>query len=95
MKETRICIIGGGSRLWAIQFFKDLAYAKMTHGTVVLHDIDHKAAVNNVSVGVQTFRVNESEGRFRFTCEDNLEKALEGVDLVIISIEPGSIECRR
>ena len=95
MKETRICIIGGGSRLWAIQFFKDLAYAKMTHGTVVLHDIDHKAAVNNVSVGVQTFRVNESEGRFRFTCEDNLEKALEGVDLVIISIEPGAIECRR
>ena len=51
MKETRICIIGGGSRLWAIQFFKDLAYNKMTHGTVVLHDIDHKSAENNVAVG--------------------------------------------
>ena len=95
MKETRICIIGGGSRLWAIQFFKDLAYNKMTHGTVVLYDIDHKAAVNNVSVGEQTFRVNDSEGRFKFIAEDNLEKALEGVDLVIISIEPGNIECRR
>ena len=61
MKETRICIIGGGSRLWAIQFFKDLAYNKMTHGTVVLHDIDHKAAMNNVAVGEQTFRVNEAK----------------------------------
>ena len=76
MKETRICIIGGGSRLWAIQFFKDLAYNKMTHGTVVLHDIDHKAAMNNVAVGEQTFRVNDSEGRFKFIAEDNLEKAL-------------------
>ena len=95
MKETRICIIGGGSRLWAIQFFKDLAYNKMTHGTVVLHDIDHKAAMNNVAVGEQTFRVNDSEGRFKFIAEDNLEKALEGVDLVIISIEPGNIECRK
>ena len=95
MKETRICIIGGGSRLWAIQFFKDLAYNKMTHGTVVLHDIDHKAAMNNVVVGEQTFRVNDSEGRFKFIAEDNLEKALEGVDLVIISIEPGNIECRK
>lgn len=95
MKETRICIIGGGSRLWAIQFFKDLAYNKMTHGTVVLHDIDHKSAENNVAVGYQTFRVNGCENRFKFIAEDNLEKALEGVDLVIISIEPGNIECRR
>ena len=95
MKETRICIIGGGSRLWAIQFFKDLAYNKMTHGTVVLHDIDHKAAENNVAVGNQTFRVNGCENRFNFIAEDNLEKALADVDLVIISIEPGNIECRR
>lgn len=95
MKETRICIIGGGSRLWAIQFFKDLAYNKMTNGTVVLYDIDHKAAMNNVVVGEQTFRVNDSVGRFKFIAEDNLEKALEGVDLVIISIEPGNIECRK
>ena len=95
MKETRICIIGGGSRLWAIQFFKDLAYNKMTNGTVVLYDIDHKAAMNNVAVGEQTFRVNDSVGRFKFIAEDNLEKALQGVDLVIISIEPGNIECRK
>ena len=94
MKETKITIIGGGSRLWAIQFFKDLAYNKMTHGKVVLHDIDSRAAFNNVEVGKKTFEVNGSEGRFTFSSEDNLEKALEGADQVIISIEPGAISCR-
>ena len=95
MKETRICIIGGGSRLWAIQFIKDLAYNKMTHGTVVLHDIDHNAALNNVAVANQIFKVNDSVGRFNFIAEDDLEKALTNANLVIISIEPGNIECRR
>lgn len=95
MKETRICIIGGGSRLWAIQFIKDLSYNKMTHGTVVLHDIDHNAAINNVKVANQIFKVNDSVNRFNFIAEDDLEKALEGASLVIISIEPGNIECRR
>ena len=95
MKETRICIIGGGSRLWAIQFIKDLAYNKMTHGTVVLHDIDHNAALNNVAVANQIFKVNDSVGRFNFIAEDDLEKALINANLVIISIEPGNIECRR
>lgn len=50
MKETRICIIGGGGRLWAIQFMKDLAYNTMTHGTLVLYDIDKEAARNNIAV---------------------------------------------
>ncbi|MGN0905604.1 MAG: alpha-galactosidase [Bullifex sp.] len=95
MKETRICIIGGGSRLWAIGFFRDLAFNKMTHGTVVLHDINHQAALNNVCVGERTMKLNGSEGRFAFISEDNLEKALEGADLVIISIEPGDITCRK
>jgi len=94
MKETRICIIGGGSRLWAIQFFRDLGYNKMTHGTVVLYDIDKQAARNNVEVGKRTMKINGSEGRFDFIAVDDLEEALKGVDLVIISIEPGKTECR-
>ena len=95
MKDTRICIIGGGSRLWAIEFMEDLAFNKMTHGTLVLHDIDHEAALKNVSVGERIFKLNDSGNRFKVIAEDNLEKALEGCDLVIISIEPGSIECRK
>ncbi len=70
MKETRICIIGGGGRLWAIQFMKDLAYNTMTHGTLVLYDIDKQAAHNNVAVAERVFKVNNSEGRFRVIAED-------------------------
>ena len=94
MKETRICIIGGGSRKWAIKFIKDLAYNTMTHGTIVLHDIDHRGALNNVEVANRILALNSSSNRFSVIAEDNLEKALEGADLVIISIEPGNIRCR-
>jgi alpha-galactosidase len=94
MKETRICIIGGGGRLWAIQFMKDLAYNTMTHGTLVLYDIDKEAARNNIAVANQVFAVNKSEGRFNVIAIDDLGQALSGCDMVIISIEPGRTECR-
>lgn len=94
MKETKICIIGGGSRQWAIQFFRDLAYNKMTHGSISLYDIDKEAARNNVNVAERAFAVNSSEGRFTVEAVDGLEEALKGSDLVIISIEPGCTECR-
>ncbi|WP_332447795.1 family 4 glycosyl hydrolase [Sphaerochaeta sp.] len=94
MKETRICIVGGGGRLWAIQFMKDLAYNTMTHGTLVLYDIDKEAARNNVAVAHQIMAVNNSEGRFNVVAVDDLGEALTGCDMVIISIEPGKTECR-
>lgn len=94
MKETRICIIGGGSRQWAIQFMKDLAYNTMTHGTLVLYDIDKQAARNNVKVAQQVASVNKSEGRFHVEACDEIGDALSGCDLVIISIEPGKTEAR-
>ena len=94
MKNARICIIGGGSRLWAINFMKDLALNKEIAGTVVLHDIDKEAARNNVEVGNRMLKINGGENRFSFIAEDNLEKALEGANLVLITIEPGKTECR-
>ncbi|MCR5731953.1 MAG: alpha-galactosidase [Sphaerochaetaceae bacterium] len=94
MRETRICIIGGGSRLWAINFMKDLALNKDVSGTVVLHDIDPEASRNNVEVGNRMLKINGSEGRFVYVAEDNLEKALVGAELVLIAIEPGITECR-
>lgn len=94
MINTRICIIGGGSRLWAINFMMDLALCKNASGTVVLHDIDGDAARNNVEVGKRMLRINGNEDRFEYIAEDNLEKALEGANLVLIAIEPGKTECR-
>lgn len=95
MKDINITIIGGGSRLWAISFMKDLTLNKETHGTVTLYDIDPVMSRNNVKVGNRMLEVNNQNGRFTYRAEDNLEKALENADLVIIAIEPGRIECRK
>ncbi len=95
MKDINITIIGGGSRLWAISFMKDLTLNKEAHGTVTLYDIDPKAAQNNVEVGMRMLSLNGQEGRFKYRAEKEIEKALDGADLVIIAIEPGRIECRK
>ena len=87
MKAERICIIGGGGRLWTIQFLKDLAYNRDTHGTVVLYDRDGEAARNNVAVARRIMAVNGAVGRFTVTSEEELGKALDGCTLIIISIE--------
>ena len=95
MKDIRVTIIGGGSRLWAISFMKDLTLNRDAHGTVTLYDLDKKAAENNVEVGSRMLSVNGEERRFIYKAEDDIEKALTGADLVIIAIEPGRIECRK
>lgn len=95
MKDINITIIGGGSRLWAISFMKDLTLNKLCHGRVTLYDIDPAASRNNCTVGNRMLKVNGEEGRFIYTAEDDIEKALDGADLVIIAIEPGRIECRK
>lgn len=73
---------------------KDLSLNKNVCGTVVLHDIDPTASRNNDEVGNRMLKINSSENRFVYIAEDNLEKALEGADLVLIAIEPGKTECR-
>lgn len=94
MKSTRICIIGGGGRLWPIQFMKDLTLRAGTNGHLVLHDIDHEAAVNNVEVAKRIFATNNRSGSFTVSAEDELSAALAGADIVVISIEPGKSEAR-
>jgi len=95
MQAERICIIGGGGRQWTIQFLKDLSYNRDTRGSVVLYDIDREAAQNNVAVAERIMALNGATGRFTVKAEENLGSALEGCDLVIISIEPGSTSLRR
>jgi len=94
MGKRHITIIGGGSRQWAIQFMKDLALNPSTEGSLTLYDIDYQAAVNNVLVAERVFRLNHAKDRFVVNAEKNIDKALEGKDFVIISIEPGKTSCR-
>ena len=94
MKSTNICIIGGGSRQWAISFMKDLMLKEMTSGHIALYDIDFEAAKNNESVARRMFKINKAENRFSVDAVESAEKALTGADLVIISIEPGDTRYR-
>lgn len=94
MKDVRICIIGGGSRMWAIEFMRDLTMHDDITGTLVLYDRDYEAAKRNVSVAEQCFKVNHWEGHVKVVAEKEIGKALDGCNLVIISIEPGRTECR-
>jgi alpha-galactosidase len=94
MTNVNICIIGGGGRAWAITFMRDLAGADDVQGKICLYDIDHEAASNNVEVGNRIFRLNGKEGRFHITSCPSLAQALEGSDLVVISIEPGKTSYR-
>ena len=58
MENTRICIIGGGSRQWAIRFLMDLSLQDKIGAHVALYDIDRKAAENNKEVAERIFRIN-------------------------------------
>ncbi|MDY6343585.1 MAG: alpha-galactosidase, partial [Sphaerochaetaceae bacterium] len=89
-----MCIIGGGSRMWAIEFMRDLTMHDDITGTLVLYDRDYDAAKRNVGVADQCFKVNHWEGHVKVVAEKEIGKALDGCNLVIISIEPGRTECR-
>ena len=94
MKSTNICIIGGGSRQWAISFMKDLMLKEMTSGHIALYDIDAEAAKNNETVARRMFKINNAENRFTVDAVNTAEEGLKGADLVIMSIEPGDTKLR-
>ena len=95
MEKIRVCIIGGGSRLWAIQFLKDLTLQNKLSAHVVLYDIDRKAAENNKAVANEIFRTNGKADVLSVSVASTLDEGLKGGDFVIIAIEPGLTEIRK
>ena len=89
-EKLKICHIGGGSRDWAWVFMKDLCYEKEISGTIYLYDINIEAARDNEALANKLMA--DYHGRWTYKTESTLEKALEGVDFVVISILPGSFE---
>lgn len=93
MKNVKITIIGGGSRQWAIGMLKDLTRQDRITAHVCLYDINAQAALDNVEIAKRIFSVNGASG-FSVSASSDIGSALTGSDFVIISIEPGVIECR-
>ena len=94
MENTRICIIGGGSRQWAIRFLMDLSLQDKIGAHVALYDIDRKAADNNKEVAERIFRIN-GKSHLSVSVASTLDEGLKGVDFIIIAIEPGCIDIRQ
>lgn len=95
MEMVRICIIGGGSRLWAIRFLQDLTLQDKVSAHVVLYDIDKKAALNNEAVANEIFKVNGKSNMLSVSVADTLPEGLKGTDFIIIAIEPGVTDIRK
>lgn len=88
----RIAYIGGGSRGWAWGLMGDLALQDVLEGEVRLYDIDHPAAEENAIIGNQKAALPEAKSRWSYTAERDLDAALEGADIVVISILPGTFD---
>lgn len=92
MLDLKIAYIGGGSRNWARTLMNDLASCADLNGEVRLYDINIEAARLNEKLGNWVFNQPQALSCWRWRAVEKLEEALKGVDLVIISIQPGTLE---
>ncbi|RPJ50222.1 MAG: alpha-glucosidase/alpha-galactosidase [Chloroflexi bacterium] len=92
MVDLNIAYIGGGSRNWARTLMNDLATCPDLNGEVRLYDIDIEAARINERLASIIWAQPEVCSHWHFRTFESLPAALKGADLVIISIQPGSLE---
>lgn len=91
-QDLVIAYIGGGSRGWAWGFMKDLAQDEAMGGLVRLYDIDREAAEKNRRIGRMISAHEDAKARWRYETAASLPDALQGADVVVISILPGTLD---
>lgn len=89
----KIAYIGGGSRGWARNLMRDLALCPDLTGQVALYDIDLESAQLNEQLGNLLQQQPGVVGRWQYRAVPTLAEALRGADFVVMSIQPGSLEC--
>jgi len=94
MKNVNICYIGGGSKNWAQKYFSDLVLQDKLCGTMRLYDIDKVMAKVNKKYFEKLMKNNKDKVNTNWKCEvyTDIDSALKGVDIVIISILPYSLK---
>jgi len=90
-EKLKICYIGGGSRNWAWVLMQDLAFEKDICGNIELYDLKNDDAKTNEVIGNKLME-KHNQGRWKFHANPSLQDALDGSDIVIISILPGDFE---
>lgn len=93
ISELKIAYIGGGSREWARKLMIDLALCPDLSGQVALYDIDLDSAGLNEQLGNWLQDQPGVVSRWHYVAVPALEAALQGADFVVLSIQPGTLEC--
>ncbi len=91
-KNLKITYVGGGSRAWARNLMNDLAKESELSGSIYLYDIDTKAAEANASIGNTISAREDVVGKWNYIVENDMDLALKGADIVIISVLPGTFD---
>ena len=91
----KIAYIGGGSRDWARKLMIDLALCPDLTGEVALYDIDMDSARLNEQLGNWMQTQNGVVSKWRYTAVSTLRETMHDANIVIISIQPGSLELMR
>lgn len=89
--RVRIAFVGGGSLNWAMSLMSDLAFDTRLAADVRLYDINYAAAERNAEVGQKYAAVSKGTPAV-YSAKRSLADALEGADVVVISILPGRFE---
>lgn len=92
-QQINIAYIGGGSRGWARKLMFDLALCPDLGGQVALYDIDMAAAQLNAEFGAWLQGQPGVVSRWGYRAVPTLDAALQRADIVILSIQPGPLEC--
>lgn len=97
MKNITIAYIGGGSKNWAQKYFSDLLLQDKLEGDIRLYDIDNKGAELNQKCFYKMVAQNKNKIKSNWNCivEPNIDNALTGADVVLISILPYSLQNMR
>ncbi len=91
--ELKIAYVGGGSREWARKLMTDLALCPDLTGQVALYDIDIESAQLNERLGNGLQDHPAVVSRWRYVTVPTLDEALRGAEFVVLSIQPGTLEC--
>lgn len=88
---VKIAYVGGGSLNWAPKLMADLAQDTRLAADVRLFDLDFDAADRNARIGARFAEVSKGRAA-RYVAVRSLDEALDGADVVVISILPGRFD---
>jgi len=94
MAKCRIVFIGGGSFNWGPQIIRDfIVTPELQQSTLVLHDIDRKAARHNLHIA--ELLKKQAGPSIEVEVVDSRRAALDGADYVVLAISTGGLDAWR